>query len=170
MFYHAPDPGVTAAGSVWARYAVVIHGGDSLANAVAGGVAVIAGSDAVSATAGSGVVGGGVNKSTANATGLNVGNPAKAGALADNNEFSLSGWFKRTGSGTAILAGSRTSWNSQSGFLWLQEKSDRISVASGMADCCEHFGDDYSAIFRRADTRMYENKREMKGGRLRPQE
>ena len=47
---------------------------------------------------------------------------------------------------------------------------DRISVASGMADCCEHFGDDYSAIFRRADTRMYENKREMKGGRLRPQE
>lgn len=133
MFYHAPDPGVTAAGSVWARYAVVIHGGDSLANAVAGGVAVIAGSDAVSATAGSGVVGGGVNKSTANAKGLNVGNPAKAGVLADNNEFSLSGWFKRTGSGTAILAGSRTSWNSQPGFLWLQEKTDRISVAANNA-------------------------------------
>ena len=133
MFYHAPDPGVTAAGSVWARYAVVIHGGDSLANAVAGGVAVIAGSDAVSATAGSGVVGGGVNKSTANAKGLNVGNPAKAGVLADNNEFSLSAWFKRTGSGTAILAGSRTSWNSQPGFLWLQEKSERISVAANNA-------------------------------------
>ena len=130
MFYHAPDPGVTAAGSVWARYAVVIHGGDSLANAVAGGVAVIAGSDAVSATAGSGVVGGGVNKSTANAKGLNVGNPAKAGVLANNNEFSLSGWFKRTGSGTAILAGSRTSWDAHVGFLWLQEKSDRISVAA----------------------------------------
>ena len=133
MFYHAPDPGVTAAGSVWARYAVVIHGGDSLANAVAGGVAVIAGSDAVSATAGSGVVGGGVNKSTANAKGLNVGNPAKAGVLADNNEFSLSGWFKRTGSGTAILAGSRTGWNTHAGFLWLQEKSDRISVAANNA-------------------------------------
>ncbi len=39
---------------------------------------------------------------------------------------------------------------------------DRISVASGMADCFEHVGDDYSAIFRRADTRMYDNKRLMK--------
>ncbi|MBO4651927.1 MAG: GGDEF domain-containing protein [Lachnospiraceae bacterium] len=39
---------------------------------------------------------------------------------------------------------------------------DRISVASGMADCNEHVGDDYSAIFRRADTRMYDNKRMMK--------
>ena len=130
MFYHAPDPGATAEGSVWVRYAAVIHGGSSLANAVAGGVAVSAGSDAVSATAGSGVVGGGVNKSTANAKGVNVVNPAKAGALANNNAFSLSGWFKRTGSGTAILAGSRTSWNSQNGFLWLQEGSDRISVAA----------------------------------------
>ena len=42
---------------------------------------------------------------------------------------------------------------------------DRISVASGMADSLEHVGDDYSAIFRRADTRMYENKRKMKGDR-----
>lgn len=40
---------------------------------------------------------------------------------------------------------------------------DRISVASGIADCFEHVGDDYSAIFRRADTRMYENKKIMKG-------
>ena len=40
---------------------------------------------------------------------------------------------------------------------------DRLSIASGMADCFEHMGDDYSAIFRRADTRMYENKRQMKG-------
>ena len=131
MYYGSiASSGATAEGSVWERYAVVIHGGDSLANAVSGGVAVSAGSTAVSATAGSGVVGGGVNKSTANAKGVNVVNPAKAGALANNNAFSLSGWFKRTGSGTAILAGSRTSWNSQNGFLWLQEKSDRISVAA----------------------------------------
>ncbi len=131
MYYGSTaSSGATAEGSVWARYVAVIHGGDSLANAVAGGVAVSAGSDAVSATAGSGVVGGGVNKSTANAKGVNVVNPAKAGALANNREFSLSGWFKRTGSGTAILAGSRTSWNSQNGFLWLQEGSDRISVAA----------------------------------------
>lgn len=131
MYYGSiASSGATAEGSVWERYAVVIHGGSSLANAVAGGVAVSAGSDAVSATAESGVVGGGVNKSTANAKGVNVVNPAKAGALAKNNAFSLSGWFKRTGSGTAILAGSRTSWNSHAGFLWLQEGSDRISVAA----------------------------------------
>ena len=40
---------------------------------------------------------------------------------------------------------------------------ERISVASGMADCLEHVGEEYSAVFRRADTRMYENKRKMKG-------
>ena len=44
---------------------------------------------------------------------------------------------------------------------------DRISVASGLSDSNEHTGDDYSAVFRRADTRMYENKRKMKGGRSR---
>jgi diguanylate cyclase (GGDEF)-like protein len=42
---------------------------------------------------------------------------------------------------------------------------DRISIASGLADCGEHVGDDYGAIFRRADTRMYENKKVMKAGR-----
>ena len=42
---------------------------------------------------------------------------------------------------------------------------DRISVASGLSDCCEHVGDDYSAVFRRADTRMYENKKVMKAER-----
>ena len=42
---------------------------------------------------------------------------------------------------------------------------DRISVASGLSDCCEHVGDDYSAVFRRADTRMYETKKVMKSER-----
>ena len=130
MFYNASAPGAPSPDDVWTRYAVVIHGGDSLANAVSGGVVVSAGSAAVSATSGSGIVSGGVHKSTAKAIGVNVANPAKSGVFANNTKFSLSGWFKRTGSGTAILAGSRTSWNSQSGFLWLQEKSDRISVAA----------------------------------------
>ena len=40
---------------------------------------------------------------------------------------------------------------------------ERISIASGMADCAEHLGEEYSAIYRRADTRMYETKRKMKG-------
>ena len=39
---------------------------------------------------------------------------------------------------------------------------ERLSVASGMSDYNEHVDDDYGAIFRRADERMYQNKRDMK--------
>ncbi len=39
---------------------------------------------------------------------------------------------------------------------------ERLSVASGMSDYGEHIGDDYAAVFRRADERMYQNKRQMK--------
>ena len=132
MYYGSIAPGAPATEDVWSRYAVVIHGGDSLANAVSGGVAVSAGSTNVSATAGSGIVGGGVNKSTANAIGVNVtmGNPA---ALADTGKFSVSGWFKRNGngnSGTHVLGASRGGWNSGEGYLLLQEKGQYIDVAA----------------------------------------
>ncbi|MBO7374808.1 MAG: sensor domain-containing diguanylate cyclase, partial [Lachnospiraceae bacterium] len=42
---------------------------------------------------------------------------------------------------------------------------NRISVASGMADCEEIENDDIESIFRIADERMYENKRLMKAER-----
>ena len=57
---------------------------------------------------------------------------------------------------------------SQMEALWANKDTapvDRISVASGLADCSEHVGDDYAAIFRRADARMYDNKKLMKGER-----
>jgi hypothetical protein len=133
MVYGAGDPGPAPAGDVWERYAVVIHGGDSIANSVAGGPAATAGSADVAAAADAGRVGGGIRKSVANAVGVNVANAASA--LADTGKFSVSGWFKRDGKGgndvgTHILAASRPAWNSGSGFLWLQEKGDYIDVAA----------------------------------------
>lgn len=41
----------------------------------------------------------------------------------------------------------------------------QVCVASGFADCPED-GEDYDALFKLADERMYENKRELKGGEL----
>jgi hypothetical protein len=135
MYYGADEPGATAAESVWSRYAVVIHGGDALANAVSGGPTVSAGSTSVAASPTAGIVGGGVNKTAANAKGVNVamGNPATS--LASTGKFSVSGWFKRdgeggNGNGTHILAASRPKWDSGEGFLWLQEVGDYIDVAA----------------------------------------
>ena len=42
---------------------------------------------------------------------------------------------------------------------------DRISVACGMADYDEIEDDDIETLFKKADDRMYENKRLMKAGR-----
>ena len=136
MYYAADDPGAAAAEDVWSRYAVVIHGGDTLANAVSGGPTVSAGSTSVAASPTAGLVGGGVTKTTANAKGVNVamGNPASS--LTSTGKFSVSGWFKRdgeggnNGNGTHVLAASRPKWDSGEGFLWLQEVGDYIDVAA----------------------------------------
>ena len=42
---------------------------------------------------------------------------------------------------------------------------NRVSVASGMADYDEIENDDIDTLFKKADERMYENKRLMKAGR-----
>ena len=133
MFYGAGDPGPAPAGDVWERYAVVVHGGDSIANSVAGGPAATAGSAYVAAAADAGRVGGGIRKSVANAVGVNVADVAAA--LADTGRFSVSAWFKRNGNGgadngTHVLGASRSAWNGGSGFLWLQEQGKYISVAA----------------------------------------
>ena len=133
MVYGSGDPGPVPAGDVWERYAVVIHGGDSIANSVAGGPAATAGSADVAAAADAGRVGGGIRKSVANAVGVNVANAASA--LADTGRFSVSAWFKRAGNGgagngTHILAASRPEWNKGAGFLWLQEQGKYVSIAA----------------------------------------
>ncbi len=139
MYFGADDPGATAAESVWSRYAAVIHGGSSAANAVAGGPAVTIGNATyVKPQADAGRIGGGFRKSTGNAVAVNVamGTTAASTTLEDTGKFSVSGWFKRNGNGgsnnngTHVLAASRSAWGSGDGFLWLQEKGKYIDVAA----------------------------------------
>ena len=140
MYYGSKSSaGAIAEGSVWARYAAVIHGGSSIKNAIAGGpgASTPSAADKVFASAEAGKIGGGIRKNTANVVGVNVAmGPATASTtLEDTGKFSVSGWFKRNGNGgnnngTHVLAASRKGWNDGAGFLWLQEQSKYISVAA----------------------------------------
>ena len=139
MYFGADDPGGAAAESVWSRYAAVIHGGSSAANAIAGGPAVTIGNTTyVKPQADAGRIGGGFRKSTGNAAAVNVamGTTAASTTLEDTGKFSVSGWFKRNGNGgssnngTHVLAASRPKWDSGDGFLLLQEKGQYIDVAA----------------------------------------
>ena len=112
---------------VWSRYAVVIHGGDAISNAVAGGPAVTAGSTDVMPHSEAGRIGGGIRKSSRNSIGVNVANPSSK--LGNDGKFSVSAWFKRDGDSTHILGGSQSSWGS-TGFLWLLEQGTYVSVAA----------------------------------------
>ena len=120
---------------VWTRYAVVIHGGDALANAVGNGLAVAAGSASVAANPVAGMAGGGIRKAAYNAKGVNVDEPTPK--LSDAGRFSVSGWFNRdgnggkeNGNGTHILMGNRKTWNANGeGFLVLVETGTRLSVS-----------------------------------------
>ena len=139
MYYASSVPGVPSSENVWARYAVVIHGGSSIENAIAGGPAVSVGNTTyVKPDAGAGKVGGGIRKSTGNAVAVNVamGTTPASTTLEDTGKFSVSGWFKRNGeggnqnNGTHVLAASRPGWENGNGFLWLQEQGKYISVAA----------------------------------------
>ena len=122
-----------AASSVWSKYAVVVHGGSSLANAVDNGLAVTAGSQYVSGSMSAGIAGGGVAKSNYKSIGLNVANPSSK--LGHSGQFTVSGWFRREGkggkdnNGTHILMASQSGWNKVVGFLVIQEVGKYISVA-----------------------------------------
>lgn len=137
LFYGA-DPATLPAvdpTDVWTRYAVVIHGGDALANAVGNGLAVAAGSASVAADPAAGKAGGGIRKSAYNAKGVNVDEPTPR--LSNAGRFSVSGWFNRdgnggkeNGNGTHILMGNRKSWNDNGeGFVVLVETGTRLSVS-----------------------------------------
>ncbi|MBQ3810169.1 MAG: DUF2341 domain-containing protein, partial [Kiritimatiellae bacterium] len=138
MYFGSSDPGATAPGDVWSRYAVVIHGGTGATNAVAGGPVVsIGNTTAVYPDAGAGIVGGGIRKTTGNAKAVNVamGTTAASTTLENTGKFSVSGWFKRNGNGganngTHVLAASRAAWDNGEGFLLLQEQGRYISIAA----------------------------------------
>ncbi len=135
LFYGADASALPAvsASDVWSQYAVVIHGGSSLTNAVGNGLAVVAGSASVAANATNGVAGGGISKTTYSGIGLNFSNPSPK--LSDVGRFSVSGWFNRDGEGgrsdtkSHYLAASRTGWNNMDGFALIFEHSEYISVA-----------------------------------------
>ena len=134
MYFGSSDAMTLSDEDVWSRYAAVVHGGTALTNAVAGGPAVTAGSNAVTAEADAGRIGGGIRKSAYKSIGVNVAKPSDA--LAASGRFSVSGWFKRdgdggsNGNGTFILGASRPGWKNGTGFLWLQEQGSYISVAA----------------------------------------
>lgn len=135
LFYgsDSPDLPAVSASDVWSQYAVVIHGGSSLTNAVGNGLVVVAGSAGVMANATNGVAGGCISKTTYNGIGLNFSNPSPK--LSDVGQFSVSGWFNRDGVGgrtdtkSHYLAANRTGWNNMDGFALIFEHSEYISVA-----------------------------------------
>lgn len=119
--------------AVWSSYVAVLHGGNAITNAIEDGVEAIAGSGSVIALDDSGFIGGGIRKSVNKAIGINVVNPYSK--LTSGKQFSVSAWFKRSGNGgnnkgTHILAANRPAWDSELGFLFLQEQGQYISVAS----------------------------------------
>lgn len=125
---------------VWSGYAVVFHG-STFAEATGKGVSGSAGSDKVTATATSGWLGGGFNKSTCNSIGLNFTNPINAGTLSSINQMTISGWYRPTkfkGESTTVnsgvLAANRKSWSGDgNGFLWLAEAGKYLSFSIGAA-------------------------------------
>ncbi|MBR5548807.1 MAG: DUF2341 domain-containing protein, partial [Kiritimatiellae bacterium] len=62
MYYGADNPGAASTDDVWTNYVAVVHGGTTIANAVADGPAATAGSTNITASADAGKVGGGIRK------------------------------------------------------------------------------------------------------------
>ncbi|MBP5511015.1 MAG: DUF2341 domain-containing protein [Kiritimatiellae bacterium] len=134
LYYGVGDPTTLPAVNardVWTKYITVVHGGTGLSDSSPKALAVANGGG-VSATAGSGIVGGGVHKPTANTIGLNVPNPIKNNTLADKTRFSFSAWYRSAGagttSGTAIIAASKGTWGG-TGYLLICEGGKYMSVA-----------------------------------------
>ena len=122
-------------GTVWLKYVLVVHGGDTITNSVNNSVTATSGSDSTSASnaAGDGMIGGGIAKASNDSIGVNVSNPSLF--LSSPEQFTVSAWFMRKGNGgnnngTHILAGSQFAWDKNQGFLWLQEQGKYISIAA----------------------------------------
>ena len=120
---------------VWSEYVVVIHGGNTITNAVGNNLAVKPGATgSVTADLSLGVVAGSLKKGTSNTIGLLVNNPSPK--LNNAGVFSVSGWYRRDGNGgnsngTHILGGSKSAWGgTESGYLLIQEQGKMISIAT----------------------------------------
>ena len=119
-----------AATDVWSRYAAVFHGGGvSIADAT-GKAEEITPNDATT-TATGGMAGGVMTKG--DAKGIAFSNPVKSGALSSIGNFSFSGWFRKSGGTTAVIASNkgRYEWD-YNGFVALVEGGNYFSVGVGV--------------------------------------
>ncbi len=121
-------PAVTAT-DVWSRYAAVFHGGVSIADATGKAEAITPNGATTAATGG--MAGGVMTKG--NAKGVAFSNPVKSDALSSIENFSFSGWFRKSGGTTAVIASNkgRGEWNGN-GFVALVEGGNYFSVGVGV--------------------------------------
>ena len=136
LYYGADPTGLPAVDptNVWTRYAAVFHGGATIADAK--GVATVTAGSVTGADSG-GMAGGLMTKGSV--TGLQYSNPVTSGALSDIGAFSISGWFKRSNSGTsgnaktAVVASNKgkDEWSANNGFTALVEGGSYFSVGVG---------------------------------------
>ncbi len=122
---------------VWTRYAAVFHGGASIADATGHATAITA-NDATTATTG-GKAGGVMGKGSTK--GVAFSNPITSGALSAVDNVSFSGWFKKSGGTTAVVASNkgRGDWNAN-GFVALVEGGTYFSVGVGVDGKGAHQG------------------------------
>lgn len=124
-----------AATDVWSRYAAVFHGGAAIADAT-GHAASITTNGTTAATT-DGKAGGMMRKG--NATGVTFSNPVTSGALSSIDNFSFSGWFKKSGGTSAVLASNKgkDEW-AKNGFVALVEGGNYFSVGVGVNNAGAH--------------------------------
>lgn len=118
-----------AATDVWSRYAAVFHGGAAIADAT-GHAALIAPNGTTAAATG-GKAGGVMTKG--NVKGVTFSNPVTSGALSSIDNFSFSGWFRKSGGTTSVVFSNKGNgeWNGN-GFLALVESGNYFSVGVGV--------------------------------------
>ena len=130
--YYGADPTVLPVvdpKEVWAHYAVVVHGGSGISDS-SPNILAVANGGGVEATSGSGVVAGGLHKAERDSKGVNIPNPVTNGKLSNSKKFTLTTWYKSSGTGTSCMSASKNSWNG-TGFLLVCESGSYMSVAVG---------------------------------------
>jgi hypothetical protein len=139
--YYGADGAATlptvSATDVWSRYAAVFHGGASIADA-SGHATEITVNGATTATTG-GKAGGVMTKE--NTKGIAFSNPVRSGALSSIENFSFSGWFRKSCGKTSVIASNkgRGEWNGD-GFVALVEGGNYFSVGVGVDGTGAHQG------------------------------
>ncbi|MBO7298655.1 MAG: hypothetical protein J6V41_02450 [Kiritimatiellae bacterium] len=111
---------------VWVNYAAVFHGESATVDATGNSDTVVA--SGITSITPDGMVASAMTKSKNNSIGIQFSNPVKSMALSSVSELTISGWFKKTNSGTGIVAANKNEW-SGSGFLALVEQGTYFSAS-----------------------------------------